>query len=223
MSEARTAILQRIRGALGRNALGENARRGLEARSAAHTVHIKPAIPADTVERFKFKLQAVAATLAEVASSAEAVDALRRYLDEHGLPHRAVAASDPYLRALPWPDDIALEHRPARGEDQVSITAAFAAVAETGSVVLLSDPESPTTLNFLPDAHIVVLDRARIVPHIEDVWERLRLERGAMPRTVNFITGPSRTADIEQTIQLGAHGPRRLHVIVVQENRRRSV
>ena len=53
----------------------------------------------------------------------------------------------------------------------------------------------------------------------EDAWDRLRAAEGEgrLPRTVNFITGPSRTGDIEQTIQMGAHGPRRLHVILVED------
>jgi len=78
----------------------------------------------------------------------------------------------------------------------------------------LSGPESPTTLNFLPDDFLCLLPESRIVPRLEDAWALLRAERGSMPRATNIITGPSRTADVEQTIQLGAHGPRRLHVLL---------
>ena len=83
-------------------------------------------------------------------------------------------------------------------------------------MVLLSGPDSPTSLNFLPDYHVVLVRAPQLVRHIEDVWQRLR-ERGDVPRTVNFITGPSKTADVEQTLQLGAHGPRSLHVIYVDD------
>ena len=86
--------------------------------------------------------------------------------------------------------------------------------AETGTLLLVSGAERPTTLNFLPDTHVVVLHRHQIVGPYEAAWDRLRAE-GPMPRTVNFVSGPSRTADIEQTIVMGAHGPRRLHVIIV--------
>jgi L-lactate utilization protein LutC len=82
-------------------------------------------------------------------------------------------------------------------------------------LVLLSGSFWPTTFDFLPDDHVVVLERERILTHIEDVWALLRARGEGVPRTINFITGPSRTADVEQTIQLGAHGPRRLHVILV--------
>ena len=82
-----------------------------------------------------------------------------------------------------------------------------------------SGPEHPVTLNLLPDTHIVVLREGDIVGGYEDVWARLRARYGKdrMPRTVNTITGPSRTGDIEQTIELGAHGPRRMHIVVVRE------
>jgi L-lactate dehydrogenase complex protein LldG len=84
---------------------------------------------------------------------------------------------------------------------------------------MASGPDHPVTLNLLPDTHIVVLNEADIVGGYEEVWMMLRQRYGkdGMPRTVNTITGPSRTADIEQTIELGAHGPRRLHIVVVGE------
>ncbi len=107
----------------------------------------------------------------------------------------------------------------AEASDQASLTGAFAGVAETGTLLLVSGPQAPTTLNFLPETHIAVLRASRMVGPYEDAWERVRARygRGGLPRTVNFITGPSRTADIEQTIQLGAHGPRRLHIVLIED------
>src|SRR3546814_21166695 len=108
------------------------------------------------------------------------------------------------------------------GQDVVSVTAAFAGIAETGKRMLHSGPERPTTLNFLPDTHIVVLRAGQVVGPYEDAWARLRQARRDagrdFPRTVNLITGPSRTADIEQTVQLGAHGPRRLHIVIIEDD-----
>ena len=108
---------------------------------------------------------------------------------------------------------------PSDGAQLTSVSHAFAAVAETGTLVLTSGPDNPTTLNFLPDNHIVVLDAADLAGDFETVLARLREKFGAgvLPRVVNMITGPSRSADIEQTLILGAHGPRRLHVIAVRE------
>ncbi|MGH7055097.1 MAG: LutC/YkgG family protein, partial [Stellaceae bacterium] len=122
---------------------------------------------------------------------------------------------------IPWESRPLLHIRRGRAEasDPASLTPAFAAIAETGTLMLISGAETPTTLNFLPDTHIVILHERQIVAAYEDAWDRLRARAGArLPRTVNFITGPSRTADIEQHLELGAHGPRRLHIVMVAEH-----
>ena len=93
----------------------------------------------------------------------------------------------------------------------------FAGVAETGTLMLPSAPERPVTLNLLADTEVVVLRADAIVGAYEEAWDKLRTEIGALPRNVMFITGPSRSADIEQTLELGAHGPRRLHVVLVED------
>jgi L-lactate dehydrogenase complex protein LldG len=132
---------------------------------------------------------------------------------------------DPRLDDIPWDQRPMLEIRRGRAEDadQVGITACFAGVAETGTLMLTSGPESPTRNNFLPDTHIVVMRGDQVVATYEEGWTRLReAKRSAdggvdLPRTVNFITGPSRTGDIEQRLELGAHGPRRLHIVLVDD------
>ena len=105
------------------------------------------------------------------------------------------------------------------GHQLVSVSHAFAGVAETGTLVMASGPDNPTTLNFLPDTHIVVVDAKDIAGDYETVWARVREKFGidALPRAINMITGPSRSADIAQILILGAHGPRRLHVLIVGE------
>ncbi len=133
-------------------------------------------------------------------------------------------APDPWLGSLGWERQplLAIRRGKAEPSDEVGVTVAFSAIAETGTLMLLSGPETPTTLNLLPETHIVVLRESQIVGAYEEAWARLRLARGgeggavAMPRTVNFITGPSRSADIEQQLQMGAHGPRRLHIVLVE-------
>ena len=101
--------------------------------------------------------------------------------------------------------------------DQVGLTTAFAGIAETGTLMLLSAPDTPTTVAFLPETSIVVLRADRVLRAYEDGLRLLCEEKGALPRSVNLITGPSRSGDIEQTIQLGAHGPKRLLVLLVDE------
>jgi L-lactate dehydrogenase complex protein LldG len=130
-------------------------------------------------------------------------------------------APDPWLRSLPWGDApmLAVSEGAAVGDDPVGLSPALAGIAETGTLMAISGPTSPTTLNFLPDTHIVVLGARHIVGPLEHAWASLRRHLGGkpFPRTVNLITGPSRTADIAQELITGAHGPRRLHIIVVDD------
>ncbi len=162
-----------------------------------------------------------AAKVVRVQGMAAVPEAVSRYLKASNLPAEVRLAPDPELTALPWDGEgtLTVTAGPARPDDAVSLTGAFAGVAETGTLVLCSGPAGPTRLNFLPETHVVVLRTGRVVGPYEEAWDRLRAEFGAagLPRTVNFITGPSRTADIEQTIQLGAHGPRRLCILLVDD------
>lgn len=160
------------------------------------------------------------ATVARVGA-AEVPGEVTGFLARNNLPASVAMAPSPQLEGYDWSAQKMLSIRRGRGEgsDQVSVTGAFAGIAETGTLVMASGPDHPVSLNLLPDTHIVVLRETDIVSGYEDVWGRLRERYGKdrMPRTVNTITGPSRTGDIEQTIELGAHGPRRMHILVVRE------
>ena len=175
--------------------------------------------PEGRVALFCRMAEKVSATVRRVAGPAEVPAAVGEHLRRHNLPQQLRTGADPLLEALPWEREPHLERRfgASDGHDAVSLSRAFAGVAETGTLVLVSGADNPTTLNFLPDTHIVVVQEADIAGDYETVWQRLRelYGPGALPRTVNFITGPSRSADIEQTLILGAHGPRALHILVV--------
>jgi L-lactate dehydrogenase complex protein LldG len=207
-----------IRRSLRRGELLGADRQAAEARLAAPprgpTVARAQLAQAGKVALFCQWAEANNATVARVAA-AEVPGEVAAYLARNNLPAEAVIATSPQLDGFDWASQKMLSLRRGRGEgtDHVSITGAFAAIAETGTVVTTSGPDHPVTLNLLPDTHVVVLREADIVGGYEDVWQRLRARYGKdrMPRTVNTITGPSRTGDIEQAIELGAHGPRRLH------------
>jgi L-lactate dehydrogenase complex protein LldG len=127
---------------------------------------------------------------------------------------------DARLAAMPWAaTQLDVTRGPSAGDDLNAISFAEAGVAETGTLVFLSGAHNPTTLNFLPDNHIAVVRACDVEADYEAVWARLRARfgKGVLPRTVNFVTGPSRSADIEQKLLLGAHGPRSLHIIMVDE------
>ena len=92
---------------------------------------------------------------------------------------------------------------------------AFCAIAETGTLVVLAGADTPTATTLLPDTHVAIVRADRVVSGMEEAFALIRRERGQLPRAVNLISGPSRTGDIEQTIVLGAHGPKRLTVFLV--------
>jgi L-lactate dehydrogenase complex protein LldG len=167
---------------------------------------------------FKAEAERAQASVTEVAEWADAPAEIARFLRENNCPATLRKGADPRLAGLPW-DETTLEilHGPSDGRDVNAVSAAFAGVAETGTLALVSGPDNPTTQNILPDNHIVALPRDAILADYESVFAKLRgvYGKGDAPRTLNFITGPSRSADIEQTLLLGAHGPRRLHIVIV--------
>jgi L-lactate dehydrogenase complex protein LldG len=220
---ARESVLGAIRRGLDRTDLAAEVDETLAARVAEHRRNLIPAraVSLDAparVDLFVAMAEAVQATVARLAAADEVPGEVTRYLAAENLPAELTMAPDPILDALPWEDRPLVQIRRGKAEssDTVSLTPCLAAVAETGTLMLVSGATTPTTLNFLPDTHIVILNAGQIVASYEDGWDLLRA-KGAVPRTVNFITGPSRTGDIEQRIELGAHGPRRLHVILIDD------
>lgn len=221
-SKARGEILQRIRSAQKRDAPSAADHDAAVDYVERHPAGPRPAPYSDRLARFTSMAERMASSVESVGPMREAPMAVARYLSGQGIALRAVIW--PALRELPWGDaGIAAEFRPPRrdesaGSDLVGITGSFCAIAETGTLVLLSGPESPASTHLLPETHIALVAADRVVDTMEDAFELLRRERGGpgamMPRAVNMVSGPSRTGDIEQTIVLGAHGPYRVHIVV---------
>ena len=141
---------------------------------------------------------------------------IAEFILRQNLPGDIVLSPDPLLTELPWIEQerLRVESRLVKNGDRITVTPAFAGIAETGTLMLLSSEHRPSTMNFLPDVHIAVLEAQQIVGPYEEAWQRLRQQPG-LPRTINLITGPSRSGDIEQTLQLGAHGPIQSHIVIV--------
>ena len=224
----RDTILGSIRQSLGRPALSADAKRDLDEHITKHRSNLVPARGkgehGELVERFQEMAKAASCTVAIIPDEAGVPAAVADYLRANNLPTQVTLAPDDWLTGLDWDSQSLLETKQGKAgiDDLVSVTPAFAAVAETGTLVALSGANHPTTLNFVPDYHVVALRKSQIVGAYEDVWAKLRKAnkqgRGfTMPRTVNMITGPSRTADIALTIELGAHGPRSLHIVLIDD------
>jgi len=218
---SKQSILIAIRRGLKRGPLPADQATMLRERLATRPRHLIPArsrVPhTEQISLFKWNVEKEFGTVAVVPDVDAVPAAVADYLAAQNLPGRVVMAPHPELQAIPWSARPLLEIREGRaeGSDTVSVQHGFAGIAETGTLMLPSAPERPVTLNLLPETEIVVLQASAIVGAYEDAWDRLRAERDAMPRNVMFVTGPSRSADIEQTLELGAHGPRRLHVVLV--------
>ena len=222
---SRAAILSKVRAGLQVEAGSELARRAsVEARLAGGGDHLVPARGmVGTDERmalFKSFLAAQGTDLIAVDAAAQIPAAIADYLRAQNLPPRLRAGSDPFLASLPWTDDLACDAGAARSGDTAGLSRAIAGVAETGTLVLASGPKNPTTLALLPETHLVVLSRAAVVGSYEDAVALVAAELGSadLPHTLNLISGASRTGDIGGRIVMGAHGPRRLAVVLYGGN-----
>ena len=215
-SIARRNILARIRAAQGREAEpAESEREAAADYLARHPQGPRPPVPEDLAARFIDEAQRLSTTVENVDALSDVPAAVFRYLTQHGLPLQAIAWQT--LQDLNWAEaGLEVEFRKPVDGDVVGITGCFCATAETGTLVLLSGPGTYASAGLLPETHIAIVPASRIVAGHEDAFNLIRSERGELPRAVNFVSGPSRTGDIEQTIVLGAHGPYRVHAIVVR-------
>lgn len=214
---ARENILKRIRAARGVGPEPTSPERdAIEQRIREHPVDTRPSMDWETLPRFREQCIRLASSVDEVPRMEEVPAAVARYLAEKQLPMHAAAW--PEIAALDWSaTGVTVEGRPSTGDDLVGITGAHLGIAETGTLMFWSTPETYPATSLLPETHVAVIRASRIVRSMEDAWQQSRAERGELPRAVNFVSGPSRTADIEGQLQLGAHGPYRVHVILVSD------
>lgn len=239
MTAARDAVLGRVRRSLGRDADRAATDRDATDRSATDRSNAERAVAerlsrraagpvpergrldrAARIALFIREAERVDVSIDTVADAGAVPGAVAAYLAGRNLPASVAVAPDPDLAAIPWDSQPTLATRTGAADpaDPATVTGAFRGVAETGTLILQSGPRSPTGMNFLPDTHIVVMNADRLLGTFEEAWADLRAATGdTMPRAVNWITGPSRSADIEQTLLLGAHGPKRLHLVLIDE------
>lgn len=214
---ARENILKRIRAANGKpGGATAQEREAVVARLRAHVRGPLPSMDWEPLPRFRERCIVMMSTVDQIDSRAQLPQAVAKYLRENNLPPRGVCWTE--FADLGWSAaGLDLQVRPSNGDDKVGVTGTFCAIAENGTLMLLSGEHTHATTSLLPETHIAVVPASRVVRAMEDGWDLLRKERGDMPRQVNFVSGPSRTADIEMTLVMGVHGPFRVHVIVVDQ------
>lgn len=218
-TDSRSAVLARIRasGAHGVAPLGPGERKPIAARRGP-----APELPSDTaglLQWFEAQSLRLSATVERLDAMAQIPAAVAAYADRLQLPRQGVCW--PSLAELGW-DAAGLNLRPGPASrevnrpDALGVSGVLAAVAETGTLLLASSADAPASLPLLPETHIAVVRASQVVATMEDAFVRARALPGGMPRSLNFISGPSRTADIEQTLVLGAHGPYRVHILLME-------
>lgn len=212
---SRAEILERVRAGLGGKAPAAERRASAEAHLTALARGPQPVLAADLAARFRAKAELLSSSVDAVSGWRLGPAAVASYLDAHDLGHDLVVSAD--VAGLDWS---ASGLRPAlRGAidaDRVGVTGCFCAIAESGTLMLASGCGKPASISLLPETHIALVPESRLVASLEDAFCLWRQEQGPLPRAVNFVSGPSRTGDIEQTIVLGAHGPCRVHIILVR-------
>ncbi|MCQ8780797.1 LutC/YkgG family protein [Mangrovibrevibacter kandeliae] len=221
-ASSRDAILSRVRHAIGGRVHDEARREVVAMRLAEAPAGVIPARGqrprAELLELFCTMAGRASASVTRIAGYDGVPEAVAEWLRAANLPATLRLGADPRLAALDFSATaLQLSHGASSGDDLNGLSHADGGIAETGTLMLLSGADNPTSLNFLPENHIVLVHADDVVGDMEALWPRLRARfgKGLMPRSVNFVTGPSRSADIEQTLLLGAHGPRALHVILI--------
>lgn len=219
---SRDAVLARVRKALNKTGDRGAALAEAERYVAAHAHGPRPAMPRDLVARFIARATDMASTVEQLPDRRSIASAVARYVNALDLP--AELASHKSTSGVCWPElgdldwagaGLSIDVRPTIGDDRLGVTGCYCAIAETGTLVITTGVDTPTATALLPDTHVAVVNANRIVSGMEEAFALMRAEHRIVPRAFNMISGPSRTGDIEQTIVLGAHGPYRLHILVI--------
>lgn len=177
-----------------------------------------PDDPEVLVERFMSLAREEAATTERVPQAADVPAAVLRYLRSEQLAPRLITTGNARSSVIDWTSAAGLDcvAEPVGTDGDTVVTGCYAGVAEAGAVVTLSSIDHPSEFNFLAATHIVIVQASVVLASFEELWSRLRMDYpDSWPRMMNFIVGPSRTADLGVPSRLGAHSPARVHIIVV--------
>jgi L-lactate dehydrogenase complex protein LldG len=171
-----------------------------------------PTVNSNLITTFAEKAQAANAEIRILEGEAEIPEAIADVLRSHNLAARLHMPPLSDIANMDWRMDI--QHS-LPGPDDATVTRAPLAIAETGTLVQPARHASPASWHFRPGFEITILRESDIVAHFEDAIAKLKNQN--LPMTINLITGPSRTGDIEQTLELGAHGPKALAILIIRD------
>jgi L-lactate dehydrogenase complex protein LldG len=235
---SREGMLSRIRIALGRTApaTAPVPLRSFDFQTASLNRH-------SLIERFMLELEHVNGHAVLVHSAEQIRDYAKSLLPLDKDP--VIAISDSVLAREPWikeclespkvrvvlprdldQQELRNEYKKALLEADLGITSCDYAIADTGTLVLISSEEQHQMISLVPMVHLCLLDASQLIENLYELLPRLKgyfdWENG-VPQRITLITGPSRTADIEQTLAIGAHGPTQLHVLISIDRKRDTV
>lgn len=208
---ARAKILARIRAGVASVAAG------------SATTPVRSPESADrgaVIERFRRHAHEAAATTERISAFTDIPVSAARYLRGQGLPPQALIADDIRARGGfdEWVEEFAVIDRPIQPDGDTVVTGCFAGIADAGAIVTVSAAGYPVARNFLAKTHLAVVPARRIFADHDALWRCFDEEFGdSRPRMMNWIVGPSRTADLGVPSKLGAHGPARVHILIVDE------
>lgn len=210
---SRTSMLEGIRSSLAKSAPFEHLYRHLQPSPLSPPVSTPDFSTKDLADRFSNELAAVGGEIHRVATEQQSVETVGAILGE--IDAKRVAISDKALFQNLDLQEIELIADPSREElfaVDAGVSTAQLAIAETGTIVLRSSMERHRLVSLVPPIHICVLNSVDIRPSMNIVLQEMS---NKIDPTITFITGPSRTSDIELTLAIGVHGPKRLIVVLI--------
>jgi len=176
----------------------------------------KPVLP-DAIRCFKNELEAISGNCIVVESETELFQILQKELSDRQITK--IYCRDTTISAQLSTFDISFTNNAEDFEAMTcGITSCEFLIARTGSVLVSSAGASGRQMNVFPPVHIILATSSQMLNYPEDALVAIQKKySGQLPSTITTITGPSRTADIEKTLVLGAHGPKELIVFVLKD------
>ena len=184
----------------------------------------------DLARRFIAEGEALGATAVGVADAAGLADAILTALRQWGA-RRVMLARHPLLAGIgldaapldwelqTWGDRDPAATRAYLSTCDAAVAVGLLAIAETGSVLLAAGPGQGRTLTVVPPCLLLVVPLSGVTPDLPSAFARLRTDTAPVPPVVTLVTGPSRSADIENDLSIGVHGPGCVHVVLARPQR----